>query len=229
MQAQHCGNVCGNTSMHHCGCFTCYLIMSALESLIPAVFVRSSIWYHHPLLWCCMFLLAEAASVRGKEPHRQVSAMTLEDNCLRQLFPPWWRDALCWGSIGQVAERILPWHESENCSKLGWKSSLETIASILLLNTEQLPTTVSWDLGPHPAESWNPEQQSPWSLPSFQCSTNCPHKTVFPGLQPEAAETQSVTVVPHAICHKQEEFGSTISQSLQQVGVGLHANTCSWK
>lgn len=60
-----------------------------------------------------LFLLAEAASVRSKEHHRQVSTMTLDDNRLMQLFPPWLREAPCWGSIALVAERILPWHESE--------------------------------------------------------------------------------------------------------------------
>lgn len=34
---------------------------------------------------------------------------------------------------------------------------------------------------------------------------------------------------PLAICHKEEEFGSFVPQSLQETGMGLHANWCQWR
>ena len=81
--------------------------------------------------------------------------------------------------------------------------------------------------GPYLAKSWNPGWQSTPPLhTSFLCSTNCLHKKVFPNLWSEPAKPQSMTLAPLAICHKQEEFGCFVPQSLQEVRMGLHANWC---
>lgn len=108
-------------------------------SLRNPQFVLSGLAFTINICSWSMFLLAEVASMRGEEPQRWVSSVGTgwHHNHPRQLFPCWWGDFLCWGSIDQVTEIYLD--ASQNAIEHWVGTDLKAIAAILLLDMGLLP------------------------------------------------------------------------------------------
>lgn len=108
-------------------------------SLRNPQFVLSGLAFTINICSWSMFLLAEVASMRGEEPQRWVSSVGTgwHHNHPRQLFPCWWGDFLCWGSIDQVTEIYLD--ASQNAIEHWVGTDLKAIAAVLLLDMGLLP------------------------------------------------------------------------------------------